>query len=78
MAGDAAAGDMPEYWLTSEIGRALAGERQYYVQLENNVSAILQYANESRQIPRVLEGERKTGKVDIACMRELQSLLTQL
>ena len=58
MAGDAAAGDMPEYWLTSEIARALGGERQYYVQLEKNVSTILQYANSSTQMPH--------GKLDIA------------
>jgi hypothetical protein len=66
MTGDAAARDLPEFWLQSEIARSFAVKQQYYVFLERRMTDILRDANSGRKSPVVWQGDRITGRVDIA------------
>jgi len=61
MTGDAGAWATPEFWLKSEIARALMQEKKYYLYLEHRVSDLRRFANDGREIPLTLQGDRQAG-----------------
>jgi hypothetical protein len=66
MSGDAMTWDVPEFWLKAEVARSLQVKNQYYIFLERRVSDILSDAQSGSEVPLSLQGERQTGRVDIA------------
>ncbi len=66
MSGDASIWEIPERWSQTELARQIWKKHGIYIWLELAIPKILGWMNEGQQVPLVLEGERTTGRIDIA------------